>query len=118
VLDGGKTVQCVACAQTDEVWGDDEWRQDLDREKLEDPFKDWTDSEIKKGMIECMLENPDLKAFAEWHHAVPTPTYAKGAAVLMGDAAHAMTPWQGSGAGQAIKDAMVLSTLLGEVKSL
>jgi hypothetical protein len=29
-----------------------------------------------------------------------------------------MTPWQRSGAGQAIKDAMVLSTLLGEVKSL
>jgi len=34
----------------------------------------------------------------------------------MGDAAHAMTPWQGSGAGQAIEDAMILDTLLKEVK--
>lgn len=34
----------------------------------------------------------------------------------MGDAAHAMTPWQGSGAGQAIEDAMVLDTLLSAVK--
>jgi len=31
---------------------------------------------------------------------------------MMGDASHAMTPWQGSGAGQAIEDAMVLEALL------
>jgi salicylate hydroxylase len=63
-----------------------------------------------------MLENPDLKAFAETHHKENAPTYAKGPVVLMGDAAHSMTPWQGSGAGQAIEDAMILQTLLGEVK--
>lgn len=34
----------------------------------------------------------------------------------MGDAAHAMTPWQGAGAGQAIEDAMILEILLKEVK--
>lgn len=34
----------------------------------------------------------------------------------MGDAAHAMTPWQGSGAGQAIEDAMILETLLATVQ--
>jgi salicylate hydroxylase len=63
-----------------------------------------------------MLQNPDLKAFAEWHHKTDAPTYCKGPAVIIGDAAHAMTPWQGSGAGQAIEDAMVLHALLGEVK--
>lgn len=36
----------------------------------------------------------------------------------MGDAAHATTPYQGQGAGQAIEDAAVLSTLLGSVTSL
>ncbi len=35
----------------------------------------------------------------------------------MGDAAHAMTPWQGSGAGQAIEDAMILETVLAAVKT-
>lgn len=30
----------------------------------------------------------------------------------MGDAAHATTPWQGQGAGQAIEDALVLTHLL------
>ena len=35
----------------------------------------------------------------------------------MGDAAHAMTPWQGSGAGQAIEDAMILASLLANIKT-
>lgn len=35
----------------------------------------------------------------------------------MGDAAHASTPWQGAGAGQAFEDAMVLSALLGHSAS-
>lgn len=33
----------------------------------------------------------------------------------MGDAAHATTPFQGAGAGQAIEDVLVLSQLLGQV---
>ena len=35
---------------------------------------------------------------------------------MMGDAAHATTPFQGQGAGQAIEDALVLETLLGRVQ--
>jgi salicylate hydroxylase len=31
----------------------------------------------------------------------------------MGDAVHATTPWQGLGAGMAIEDSLMLSTLLG-----
>ena len=34
---------------------------------------------------------------------------------MMGDAAHATTPFQGQGAGQAIEDACVLQALLGRV---
>jgi salicylate hydroxylase len=36
---------------------------------------------------------------------------------LLGDAAHASTPHQGAGAGQAIEDAFILSNLLGQTKS-
>jgi len=35
---------------------------------------------------------------------------------MIGDAAHAMTPWQGSGAGQAIEDVMILDALFGGIK--
>ena len=47
----------------------------------------------------------------------PAPTYYKGRLCILGDAAHASTPHQGAGAGQAIEDAFVLSNLLGQVAS-
>jgi salicylate hydroxylase len=48
---------------------------------------------------------------------LPAPTYYKGRLCLLGDAAHASTPHQGAGAGQAIEDAFILSSLLGQVTS-
>jgi salicylate hydroxylase len=36
----------------------------------------------------------------------------------MGDAAHATTPFQGAGAGQAIEDALVLTSLFQHVRSV
>ncbi|KAL4966897.1 uncharacterized protein BDV14DRAFT_198362 [Aspergillus stella-maris] len=39
----------------------------------------------------------------------PLPTWHKGRAILIGDAAHAMLPTQGQGASQAIEDAEALS---------
>ncbi|KAG6810474.1 hypothetical protein H0H92_011709 [Tricholoma furcatifolium] len=47
-------------------------------------------------------------------HAVrPLDSFASGGVALIGDAAHAMEPHQGSGAGQAIEDAYILATVLG-----
>jgi salicylate hydroxylase len=47
----------------------------------------------------------------------PAPTYYEGRLCLLGDAAHASTPHQGAGAGQAIEDAFILSNLLGQITS-
>ena len=46
----------------------------------------------------------------------PAPTYQNNRVCMLGDAAHATTPFQGAGAGQAIEDALVVETLLGKVK--
>ena len=46
----------------------------------------------------------------------PAPTYHKNRVCILGDAAHAATPFQGAGAGQAIEDALVMEKLLGKVK--
>jgi salicylate hydroxylase len=46
----------------------------------------------------------------------PAPTYYSGNIAILGDAAHAMTPWQGAGGGQAIEDSVVLAALLGQVR--
>ena len=44
--------------------------------------------------------------------AAPLPTYRRGSCVLLGDAAHAMTPDLGQGGGQALEDAATLVRLL------
>ena len=54
--------------------------------------------------------------YSQWEHK-STPTYATGRVCIMGDAAHATTPWQGAGAGQAFEDSVVLGTLLNSLTS-
>lgn len=61
-----------------------------------------------------LMEKPDVWALFE--HP-PAPTYTKGRLCLLGDSAHASTPHQGAGAGQAVEDAFVLSNLLGKISS-
>jgi salicylate hydroxylase len=61
------------------------------------------------------METPDV--WALFDH-LPAPTYFKGRFALLGDAAHASTPHQGAGAGQAIEDAFILSNLLGQVNTV
>jgi salicylate hydroxylase len=60
------------------------------------------------------MEEPDMWALFDM---LPAPTYCAGKVVLLGDAAHASTPHQGAGAGQALEDAFILSALLGDVKT-
>ena len=60
------------------------------------------------------MDQPSLSAWSLWDLA-STPTYAKGHVAIMGDAAHATTPFLAQGAAQAIEDAAVLQALFGEV---
>ncbi|MBM6622072.1 FAD-dependent monooxygenase [Micrococcaceae bacterium RIT802] len=47
--------------------------------------------------------------------AKPLPTFRRGRTLLLGDAAHAMTPDLGQGGGQAMEDAATLAALLAPV---
>ncbi|WP_433519392.1 FAD-dependent monooxygenase [Nonomuraea sp. CA-143628] len=46
------------------------------------------------------------------HQVRALPTYVRGRVALLGDAAHAMSPDRGQGAGQSIEDAVVLAAAL------
>lgn len=56
---------------------------------------------------------PDPSQWAIFEHP-PISAFSRSRVALLGDAAHASTPHQGAGAGQAIEDAHVLAELLGD----
>ncbi|KAI1370677.1 salicylate hydroxylase [Hypoxylon crocopeplum] len=115
VLENRTMVQCVMSAVEHSPTRDR--KRALSREILTQTFSDWLDGPIAKGMIELSLEQDDLQGYSQWEHKA-TPTYANGRVCVIGDAAHATTPWQGSGAAMAFEDAMVLRELLANITCL
>ncbi|KAL0954233.1 hypothetical protein HGRIS_005361 [Hohenbuehelia grisea] len=78
----------------------------VETEELLEIHKDWEDE--LKAILRC-VEKPSRWAI---HASKPLPTWVSENVALLGDAAHAMSPQQASGAGQAIEDAYILCTLL------
>ncbi|GAA1899648.1 2-heptyl-3-hydroxy-4(1H)-quinolone synthase [Streptomyces sodiiphilus] len=61
------------------------------------------------ALLDALTERPPL------HHdleELPAPVWGRGRVVLLGDAAHAMTPNQGQGAAMAVEDAYALARAL------
>jgi len=81
---------------------------DCAQQELLDCYAGW-EPEVA-NLLKC-IDKPTRWAI---HHLRPLPFYHRGGVVLMGDAAHAMSPHQGAGAGQAIEDAFILGHLLAE----
>jgi salicylate hydroxylase len=111
-IEKGNTMNVVAFrTKGDGKWEDERWVLPMKKEDMFEEFKGWGESVQK---ILSLMEKPDV--WALFDHP-PAPIYYTGNFALLGDAAHASTPHQGAGAGQAIEDAFVLSNLLGMVDS-
>ncbi|WYZ39914.1 hypothetical protein EsH8_IV_000255 [Colletotrichum jinshuiense] len=82
------------------------WNGEGSSEEMLDHFFDFA-----PWMLEIMKQVEDVKLY-KVKDADPLGTYTRGRAVLVGDAAHPMTPFQGQGATQAIEDAEGLCLLL------
>ncbi|KAI0197977.1 salicylate hydroxylase [Astrocystis sublimbata] len=116
-LENRAVVQCVVSAiEEDPGTNPKDRKRPLSRELLEKSLHSWLDGPIAKGIIDLALDQEDPSSYSQWEHK-HTPTYAKKRVCVMGDAAHATTPWQGAGVGLAIEDAMVLGALLAKVSS-
>jgi salicylate hydroxylase len=84
------------------------WTQMADKQQMLADFADWSAS---CRMLLNLIEQPTLWAL---HELAELPSYQSrsGRVILMGDAAHAMLPHQGAGAGQGLEDAAILAALL------
>ena len=110
-IDLGKILNIVAMDFEYPTWDDDKWIKPATRDQLDRLFTGW--GKTARDLIE-LLDSPNLAVWAI-RDDLPASTYTIGRVAMMGDAAHATTPFQGQGAGQAIEDALVLETLLGRV---
>jgi salicylate hydroxylase len=96
-------------------WEEDGWTIPATKAELSAHFEGWTDD------IHTMIGKIDESRLYKWAINARTPleTWRKGDHItLLGDAAHAMTPFMGQGAGASIEDAVVLVRCLEASTSL
>ena len=62
--------------------------------------------------IQRLVKDTDVIQRGTIHTLMPLPSWYRGRAVLVGDAAHAVSPHSGQGASLALEDAMYLAKLL------
>ncbi|KAK9772018.1 putative Salicylate hydroxylase [Seiridium cardinale] len=114
LLSDGQLVQFVV-ASVDMEADSGQWHRTVTADKIKRLYQDWP-PHLTKAINELFCNQPEHKAIYLWEHP-PAPTYVSGPVCVMGDAAHATTPWQGSGGGMSIEDSMILYTLLGRSKT-
>ncbi|KAG1859289.1 hypothetical protein F4604DRAFT_1793252 [Suillus subluteus] len=82
------------------------WVSSVSHEEVQEPYQDFEPA--VKNLLKCS------ESTSRWalHVVNELPLFASDRVALMGDACHAMTPYFGAGAGQAMEDAFVLGRLL------
>jgi salicylate hydroxylase len=93
------------------LWPQDKpWVRETSQAQMLEAFSSWGDA--VRVLLEC-IPAPTLWAL---HDVQELPVYVHGRVGLIGDAAHAMLPHQGAGAGQGLEDAWLLARLLTDPK--
>ena len=109
----GRIINVVAFvsdrSRPDPVWPHDApWVREASQREMLDAFAGWGDA--ARVLLQC-IPAPTVWAL---HDLAELPGYVHGRVALIGDAAHAMLPHQGAGAGQGLEDAYFLARLLGD----
>lgn len=95
------------------IWPKDTpWTHTASQEQMLKDFSGWGDAVTE--LLKC-IPKPTYWAL---HDLEELSRYYYGRVGLVGDAAHAMLPHQGAGAGQGLEDAWLLTRLLGDPQIL
>jgi 2-polyprenyl-6-methoxyphenol hydroxylase-like FAD-dependent oxidoreductase len=107
---GGAVLNLVAFVPADGSWAEESWTAPGEVSDLIQHFSGWAPPvpEILRALDGTM----------RWavYDREPLRSWGAGRVTLLGDAAHAMLPHQGQGAGQSIEDAAVLSRCLARAR--
>ncbi|KAM5343940.1 hypothetical protein ACJ41O_012477 [Fusarium nematophilum] len=106
---GGRMMNVVAF-QSSEDWPHEKMVIPATKEQMLSSFSGWGPDVVN---IVRLMGQSDIWALFDLQ---PVEAYHKGRVCLLGDAAHASTPFQGAGAGMAVEDAYVLGRILGHVQ--
>ncbi|KAL8820987.1 MAG: hypothetical protein Q9223_000901 [Gallowayella weberi] len=104
-VEKGTLLNLVACRSID-TWEHEEWVVPSSQEAVR---KDFAGCGPVMQKVISMMDKPAMWALFDHPEC---STFYKGRFALIGDAAHASTPHQGAGCGQAFEDALVLCSLL------
>jgi salicylate hydroxylase len=89
----------------------DKWNILVDKTELTQCSKDW--DQFAQKLVSSVPDDGSTLGWSVWEMQL-APTYVKDRVAMIGDAAHATTPFAGAGAAMAIEDPCVVSTLLGK----
>lgn len=106
---GGAMINCTFCL-TEPVPLADAWSAPATLEDLLSRIQGWYPPLVRLVASAKSTFRWDL------YDRDPIPSWSAGKAVLVGDAAHAMIPYLGQGAAQALEDAVVLGETLAGVE--
>ncbi|KAI0802604.1 hypothetical protein GGR55DRAFT_664836, partial [Xylaria sp. FL0064] len=115
VLSDGQLVQFVIASSDTEAESSDRWQRAVSADEIKKLYVNWP-PHLRQAVDELLCQQSEHNAIYLWEHP-PARTSVSGPICVVGDAAHATTPWQGSGGGMSIEDSLILSTLLGRARS-
>ncbi|KAF2653435.1 putative salicylate hydroxylase [Lophiostoma macrostomum CBS 122681] len=105
-------LSCIMRTEESSQSATESWHAEGDRAKMLESFSVFGESlhKILRYQVNIDSAATEVKIW-ELQDLEPLPTWVRGRAIVIGDAAHAMTPMQGQGANMSIEDAESLRLL-------
>jgi salicylate hydroxylase len=113
LIRGGRALNFIGLAQRD-GWSEEGWSIPASTEEVLAEYEGWHDE------VQTIIRSVSAENLFKWalFDREPLEEWTRGHVTLMGDAAHPMLPFLGSGAAMAIEDAVILARAFDSAASI